>query len=201
MRNSLLYKQQEDNIIPEVLNQISQKIIFRRDPEANFTKIKISKTNSPFGECIYALTDKTEVIGIGFSIQKSEEQVIQRLTSKWNLPLSFTTDNIAEELNSVLIHGSVNQYSYQFHAYGTPFQEKVWKALLQIPYSECQSYQDIAHASGDINASRAVGNAVGQNPLSWLIPCHRVIRKNGQLGGFGWGLQVKEKMLNYENSL
>ena len=81
---------------------------------------------------------------------------------------------------------------------GTPFQLKVWKALLDIPYGETRSYKDIAIAAGNPKASRAVGMANNRNPISIIIPCHRVIGSNGKLVGYGGGLSVKEYLLESE---
>ena len=81
---------------------------------------------------------------------------------------------------------------------GTEFQNKVWKALLEIPKGETRSYKDIAVAVGNPNASRAVGMANNRNPIPVIIPCHRVIGTNGKLIGFAGGLDLKEKMLMIE---
>lgn len=81
---------------------------------------------------------------------------------------------------------------------GTPFQEKVWKSLLRIPYGETRSYADIALDIGHPNAARAVGTAVGKNPIMIVIPCHRIINKNGRLGGFGGGPDLKKELLGIE---
>jgi AraC family transcriptional regulator of adaptative response/methylated-DNA-[protein]-cysteine methyltransferase len=78
---------------------------------------------------------------------------------------------------------------------GAPFQIKVWEALLRIPSGEVTTYSDIANAIGHPKAVRAVGTAVGRNPVSWLIPCHRALRKSGGLGGYHWGLPVKRALL------
>ena len=83
-------------------------------------------------------------------------------------------------------------------AYGTDFQRQVWKAIQQIPYGEVRSYQWIADQIGRPKSVRAVGNAVGANPVSILIPCHRVIRSNGALGGYGGGLERKRQLLTLE---
>ncbi len=82
---------------------------------------------------------------------------------------------------------------------GTPFQRRVWTVLQEIPYGTCVSYQWVARRIGKPNASRAVGNAIGRNPIPILIPCHRVIQKNGGLGGFSSGLSIKRTLLNIEN--
>ncbi len=81
---------------------------------------------------------------------------------------------------------------------GTPFQTKVWQALLQIPYGQTASYKDIALAIGQPKAFRAVGLANGRNPIPIIIPCHRVIRTNGELGGFSSGLHIKRWLLKHE---
>lgn len=81
---------------------------------------------------------------------------------------------------------------------GTPFQQKVWQALQEIPYGQTRSYKDIALAVGNSKASRAVGMANNRNPISIVIPCHRVIGSNGKLTGYGGGLHIKEYLLNLE---
>ncbi|NJN17564.1 MAG: methylated-DNA--[protein]-cysteine S-methyltransferase, partial [Oscillochloris sp.] len=84
---------------------------------------------------------------------------------------------------------------------GTPFQIKVWQALLDIPPGHLVTYNYLAKKLGyEKTAARAVGQAVGANPVSWLIPCHRVIREDGGLGGYRWGLQVKRALLALEGA-
>lgn len=83
---------------------------------------------------------------------------------------------------------------------GTDFQKRVWEALLTIPYGEVCSYQDIARKVGNIKAVRAVGGANNKNPIAIIVPCHRVIGKDGSLVGYGGGLQVKEFLLSLEKS-
>jgi len=83
---------------------------------------------------------------------------------------------------------------------GTAFQARVWAALREIPYGETRSYADIAAEIGDPGAIRAVGSACGANRVPLSIPCHRVIRTDGSLGGFGWGLEVKRTLLDIETS-
>jgi len=84
---------------------------------------------------------------------------------------------------------------------GTPFQLRVWNALLDIPYGETISYGELASRIGDRSASRAVGLANGSNPLPIVIPCHRVIGSNGKLTGYGGGLPIKERLLALEGAL
>jgi len=81
---------------------------------------------------------------------------------------------------------------------GTPFQKKVWSELLRIPYGETRSYKQIAVAIQMPTASRAVGQAVASNPVPIFVPCHRVLRSDGSLGGFGCGVEIKKKLLRLE---
>lgn len=81
---------------------------------------------------------------------------------------------------------------------GTPFQKKVWAALKQIPYGKTRSYQEIAKAIGNPSAARAVGGANGRNPVSVIVPCHRVIASDGGWGGYSGGISIKQKLLQLE---
>jgi AraC family transcriptional regulator of adaptative response/methylated-DNA-[protein]-cysteine methyltransferase len=83
---------------------------------------------------------------------------------------------------------------------GTNFQVKVWEALLELGSRGPTSYSEIAAAIGNPGASRAVGQAVGANPVAWLIPCHRVLRRDGGLGGYHWGVPRKRAMLAWEHA-
>ena len=76
----------------------------------------------------------------------------------------------------------------------------VWKALLEIPDGQVSTYSDIAAAIDQSSSARAVGNAIGRNPISFLIPCHRVIQKSGGLGGYHWGLTIKKSLLAFETA-
>jgi AraC family transcriptional regulator, regulatory protein of adaptative response / methylated-DNA-[protein]-cysteine methyltransferase len=86
----------------------------------------------------------------------------------------------------------------KLHLKGTPFQIKVWNALLQIPMGSLKSYLEIANEIGDAKASRAVGTAIGNNPIAYLIPCHRVITSAGNLGGYHWGIDRKSAIIGWE---
>ncbi len=81
---------------------------------------------------------------------------------------------------------------------GTPFQQKVWTELLKIPKGQTRTYEDIARAIGVPQSFRAVANAIGKNSLAVSVPCHRVIRKDGSIGGYRWGMRKKKKLLESE---
>jgi len=86
----------------------------------------------------------------------------------------------------------------KLHLKGTDFQLKVWETLLKIPMGRLTTYGDIASKLNNPNASRAVGTAIGDNPVAFLIPCHRVIRSSGELGGYHWGLTRKAAIIGWE---
>ena len=94
--------------------------------------------------------------------------------------------------------GPIDFTEISVQLYGTEFQQQVWKTIREIPYGEVRSYQWIADRIGRPKSARSIGNAVGANPVSILIPCHRVIRSNGALGGYGGGVERKRQLLVLE---
>ena len=94
--------------------------------------------------------------------------------------------------------GQLKQFDLTLDAQGTDFQKTVWQALLDIPFGHTQSYLDIAKALGDPNATRAVGAANGRNPISVVVPCHRVVGSNGKLTGYAGGMRRKAYLLQLE---
>lgn len=98
------------------------------------------------------------------------------------------------------LNGARKQFSIKLDPEGTQFQKKVWTLLSQIPYGETCSYKDIAIKLNNPNACRAVGTANGQNPLSLIVPCHRVISSDGSLGGYAGGLDRKRHLLSLEKN-
>src|ERR1700743_3776864 len=96
------------------------------------------------------------------------------------------------------LHGKRKEFSVKFDPVGTPFQSKVWEALEKIPFGVTRSYGQIAKQIGNVKAVRAVGAAIGRNPVSVMVPCHRVIGASGDLTGFAGGLKIKEQLLTLE---
>ena len=96
------------------------------------------------------------------------------------------------------LRGERREFALDLDLRGTPFQRRVWSKLLEIPYGETVAYADVAVRAGNAKALRAVGQAVGANPIPIVIPCHRVVGKDGHLVGFGGGLPLKERLLYLE---
>ena len=106
---------------------------------------------------------------------------------------------VTEQLNRYF-SGEAVQFDVPIAAKGTPFQQSVWQALTTIPYGETWSYAQLAEAIGNPKAVRAVGLANGKNPVSVIVPCHRVIGKNGKLTGYAGGVEHKQRLLVIEGS-
>lgn len=115
------------------------------------------------------------------------------------LILNNFESNVIEQLNEYF-NGKRKIFDFSFAPQGTCFQKKVWNELLKIPYGQTYCYQQIAKAIGNKDASRAVGNAINKNPIAIIIPCHRVISKNGNLSGFANGIEMKKYLLNLEST-
>jgi len=149
--------------------------------------------DSPFGLALVMGTERG-ICGIGFAAETGTEDTLSDLCGRWPSAV-FVEDREALEPQAEAAFGGGGA---RLHLIGAPFQIKVWEALLRIPSGQVTTYSEIARVIGRPTASRAVGTAVGRNPISWLIPCHRALRKSGGLGGYHWGLPVKRAMLAWE---
>lgn len=150
--------------------------------------------DSPFGQALVMATDKG-ICGIGFAAEAGVDATMNDLRARWP-KATYMEDTTALRPMADAAFGVSGDV--QLSLIGAPFQIKVWEALLSIPTGHVTTYSEIAGAIGKPRAVRAVGTAVGRNPISWLIPCHRALRKSGGLGGYHWGLPVKRAMLAWE---
>ena len=155
---------------------------------------------SPFGPALIMGTEKG-ICGIGFAAEVGAEEAMADMRSRWP-KAAFAEDAqaLAPLAGQAFPREGSNREPAQLYLIGAPFQIKVWEALMSIPTGHVTTYSDIARVIGHPNAVRAVGTAVGRNPISWLIPCHRAMRKSGGLGGYHWGLPVKRAMLAWETA-
>lgn len=152
-------------------------------------------TESPFGPALIMGTERG-ICGVAFAGETGTEKAMQDMLSRW--PKADFVEDPMMLRPWVLSAFGTSQDPVPLYAIGAPFQIKVWEALLAIPSGTVTTYSDIAVRIGNPKAVRAVGTAVGRNPVSWLIPCHRALRKSGGLGGYHWGLPVKRAMLAWE---
>lgn len=157
--------------------------------------------DSPFGPAIVMGSDKG-ICGIGFAADMGEAAAFDDLARRWPKARLVADEAALRPWVQAAFGGAPGTGSEsggaQIHLIGAPFQIKVWEALLRVPSGHVTSYSELASAVGHPKAVRAVGTAVGRNPISFVIPCHRALRKSGELGGYHWGLPVKRAILAWE---
>jgi AraC family transcriptional regulator, regulatory protein of adaptative response / methylated-DNA-[protein]-cysteine methyltransferase len=153
---------------------------------------------TPFGECLVAGTGRG-VCGLSFVGEAGRAAALAELRER--LPRATFREQ-AQQTAPVAerIFGGAEAGGGPLHLllHGTNFQVKVWEALLRIPTGSCATYQQVAGQIGEPLAARAVGQAVARNPIAYLVPCHRVIRKMGLVGGYRWGEERKRLLLAWE---
>ena len=154
---------------------------------------------SPFGPSIVMGTTKG-ICGLGFSNEIGANAAMKDLLCRWPNATFFEDPSRLKPWVNTAFGVTTTKEKAPLYLIGAPFQLKVWVALLSIPSGHVTSYSEIAQSIGKPRAVRAVGTAVGRNPVSWLIPCHRVLRKSGALGGYHWGLSVKRALLAWERA-
>jgi AraC family transcriptional regulator of adaptative response/methylated-DNA-[protein]-cysteine methyltransferase len=163
--------------------------------------IRYSFHPTPFGHCLLARTERG-LCGLSFADSGGTDSLLAELRQRWGqaelVPDPAATAPYAARIFELA--RDPDAPPLQIYLSGTNFQLKVWQALLHIPSGELTTYGQIAAALGQPNASRAVGSAVGDNPIAYLIPCHRVIRKAGELGGYRYGLARKQAILGWEQA-
>jgi len=161
--------------------------------------VTVSWLESPLGPLVVGASD-AGVCLLEFSDRRMLETQFQTLRQRFGAILPGThpwLDQLGQELREYFA-GARREFSVPLVYPGTPFQVKVWTALRDIGYGETRSYEQLAWAVGAPKASRAVGTANGQNRIAIVIPCHRVVNKDGKLGGYGGGLWRKQLLLNLE---
>ncbi len=158
--------------------------------------IRHGTCDTPFGPAVAMATDRG-LCGLGFAAETGAAAALEDLAARWPAARFVSDQGAVTPLVAAAFGGGG---AARLHMIGAPFQIKVWEALLAIPSGHVSTYSDIAAAIGHPRAVRAVGTAVGRNPVSWLIPCHRALRKSGGLGGYHWGLPVKRAMLAWEGA-
>jgi AraC family transcriptional regulator of adaptative response/methylated-DNA-[protein]-cysteine methyltransferase len=153
---------------------------------------------SPFGECLLAVTERG-ICSLMFVQNGNREAALADFRHDWRrAELSEDLDRTRPLLEQVF--SSPGGVSLPLHLLGTNFQIKVWEALLRIPPGALTTYTSVAQSIGRPSAARAVSNAVAHNPVAYVIPCHRVIRESGEMGGYRYGIPRKRAMLEWETA-
>jgi AraC family transcriptional regulator of adaptative response/methylated-DNA-[protein]-cysteine methyltransferase len=154
---------------------------------------------SPFGECMLATTERG-ICGFYFVQNGDRGRVFSELDHTWKNANLIQDPNASRDLVQKIFNPTSAGAPEPLHLIlnGTNFQIKVWEALVKIPFGGVVSYEDVAVQVGTPKATRAVGSAVGKNPISFIIPCHRVIRKTADFGNYGGGTARKKALLGWE---
>ena len=168
------------------------------DTEFRSLNIRYGFYNTPVGEMLIASTphgiccvefadNHAEALRL-LDKRFSRSSLLMQHTVFHNMVLQFLTNDDDDPSREVM-----------FHLYGTDFQIEVWRALLEIPSGKTSTYSGVARAINRPRALRAVGAAIGRNPVAVLIPCHRVLRSDGGIGGYYWGTEKKKMLLKRES--
>ena len=164
-------------------------------------QIRYGIHDTPFGKALIATTARG-ICNLNFLDAASEQAAEQVLRQSWSSAEIIHDRQTTQPLQELLFDSATfgAQKPLTVLVKGTNFQVQVWRALLKVPFGAMTTYQTVAEMIGRPTATRAVGNAIGNNPIGYLIPCHRVIRESGQLGGYRWGLERKTAILGWEAS-
>ena len=153
--------------------------------------------DSPFGRCLLMATDRG-VCGLAFAAEGEERAGFENMARRWPAAAFAEAPGETAALAGRIFQPEAGAPPLPLSLHGTNFQIRVWDALLRIPSGALTTYGDIAAAVGAPRAARAVGAAIGRNPVSWLVPCHRVILANGYLHNYEWGLARKAALIGWE---
>lgn len=162
-------------------------------------QINYSFADSPFGPLIVASTEKG-ICYMGFADQGDQQALSLLKTTFPNAKYNQLVDRHQQNALFVFNQDWNRLDEIKLHLKGTNFQIKVWETLLKVPVGGLTTYSDLAKNAGHIGASRAVGTAVGNNPVAFLIPCHRVIKATGEIGQYHWGTVRKNAIIGWEAS-
>lgn len=160
--------------------------------------IHYSFSESPFGNVMAASTEK----GICYmAFENNKETALGDLKNKFpNASFVEKQDELQKNALSIFNKDWTKLNTVKLHLKGTDFQLKVWESLLSIPMGKLSTYGNLAEKIGNSKAFRAVGTAIGNNPVAFLIPCHRVIQSSGNIGGYRWGSDRKQLIIGWEGA-
>ena len=153
---------------------------------------------TPFGMCFIAVTERG-ICEFRFIDEDARRNEYQSFSKKWNFATLIHQPDVTQPyIQKIFKPGKSNNEKLNLLVQGTDFQVKVWEALVNIPFGTVQSYQQFSDQIGYPGSVRAIASAAGKNPISYLIPCHRIICKNGEVGNFSYGRVRKQAMIAFE---
>lgn len=154
--------------------------------------------HSPFGQCVIATTHRWICKLAFFDTHEQHISIETALHAEWPKATITKNDQHIRLLADTIFIAAEKSSPLKILLKGSPFQLKVWQALLSIPKGELKSYQDIAFAIEKPTATRAVASAIAKNNIAYLIPCHRVIKQNGDFGQYRWNSHRKQALITWE---
>ena len=160
-------------------------------------KISYGTHKTPFGTCFIAVTEKG-ICTMAFVHKKEDDTRLSKLKRQWKRAVFSHNHSKTKKYIDTIFGKGHHKIDFDIHIPGTDFQVAVWRTLLNIPRGQTVSYKTIAEKIGSPRAVRAVGMAVGANPIAYIIPCHRVIRYDGIIGNYRWGIERKKAILDQE---
>lgn len=166
----------------------------------NQKTLRVSSIDTPLGPML-AVADTQALYLLEFLERRGLEKEIERLKKKMKIPILPGKPSPAKQIETELVEyfsGNIQEFKTPLFLIGSPFQKRVWEELQKIPSGKTKSYAEIAQAIGKPSAFRAVALANGANQIAIVIPCHRVINSNGNLGGYGGGIKKKDWLLKHE---
>ncbi len=196
LKNSLIDKVER---VDKTGNYAGEIELFDKDSSPNQFSVSYGFHDSALGKYILGVRD-SKICFLGFVADASRCSIVSELRKQFGV-CTLRENKIETDKLAYLLTLSINEgvtFDEKISLFGTEFQIKVWNALLKIPKGRVVSYRTIAQMIGKPSASRAVANAIGRNPISLIIPCHRVVRSSGELGGYRWGIAIKTKILQSE---
>jgi AraC family transcriptional regulator of adaptative response/methylated-DNA-[protein]-cysteine methyltransferase len=155
-------------------------------------------TPTPFGDALIASTPRG-LCHLAFVDSREREKALDELGARWRKAHLVRDDSRARDFANRIWNSKEGTGELSLHVAGTNFQLKVWQALLDLGAHNHTTYSAVAAAIGAESSARAVSNAVGANPIGWLIPCHNVLRRDGSLGGYHWGEDRKRAILAWDS--
>ena len=187
----------------EFANAIAQRMSGKlTNDTASAATLKIDRIETPVG-LMFAIADENHLHALSYMDMDSQKMttMLQTLCVATGHALALGTNSITNQVKAELdawFVGDSRSFTVPLMFHATPFTQKVWQALINIPFAQLRSYRDIAHEVGSPKAVRAVGQANGANPFPIIVPCHRVVATGGALGGYSGGLWRKKQLLAVE---
>lgn len=173
----------------------TKESVVKTKGKAGESSVSYATVKSPIGDLLL-VADDSALIGLYFSGRKH----VPAKSKQWTLNVQHPVLRMAAKQLEEYFEGKRKEFTLPLRFAGTEFQQKVWQEIARIPYGKTVTYTDLAERAGAPQAVRAAGTTTGRNPISIIVPCHRVVGKNGDLCGFAGGLEKKIHLLGLEDS-